>query len=63
MAGKSKIGQFLKSRGSNQKEAAAVLGMHHSTFSIKANGFTDDEIAKLAEHYKMTDWEISEVFK
>lgn len=62
MAGKSKIAQFLKSRGSNQKEAAQVIGVTASTFSLKANGFTGREIDKLARHYKMNDIEIKNVF-
>lgn len=62
MAGKTKIGQFLKSRKSSQIEAAEVLGITQSTFSLKARGWTDDEKAKLAEHYSMTGDEIREVF-
>lgn len=62
MAGKSKIGQFLKSRGSNQKEAAEAIGITSSTFSLKANGFSKREIEKLAKRYDMDDAEIKNVF-
>lgn len=63
MAGKTKISQFLKTKGSNQGEAAQVIGVSESVFSIKAKGFTDEEKGKLAAHYGMTDDEMSEVFK
>lgn len=62
MAGKSKISRWLKSKGSSQNEAAAVLGINKSSFSLKANGFSDKEKKKLAEHYAMTDEEIKELF-
>lgn len=51
MAGRTKISQFLKSKGSSQKEAAEMLGITQCSFSQKANGFTEREIEKLAEHY------------
>lgn len=63
MAGKTRVGQFLKSKGSSQKEAAELLGISTSTFSQKANGFNESEICKMAEHYGMTDDEIAKVFK
>lgn len=62
MAGKSSIGQFLKEKGSNQREAAAVVGISQSAFSLKANGFSKREIDKLARHYNMNDIEIKNVF-
>lgn len=62
MAGKTKIGQFLKSRGSNQMEAASVIGITPSMFSLKANGFNQREIDKLAKHYSMDEVEIKNVF-
>lgn len=65
MAGKTKMGQFLKSKGSNQNEAAEVIGKSAITFSMKANGvsqFKQDEIKALIERYAMTTDEIMEVF-
>ncbi len=62
MASKTNMGQFLKKKGSSQIEAAKVLGITESVFSIKARGWTDREKEKLAEHYSMTDEEVLEVF-
>lgn len=62
MAGKTRISQFLKSKGSNQNEAARVIGVTPSTFSLKAKGFTEEEKDKLAEHYGMTKRERRKVF-
>lgn len=62
MAGKTRISQFLKSKGSNQNEAAQVIGVSPSVFSIKAKGFTDEEKDKLAAHYGMTKRERKKVF-
>lgn len=62
MAGKTKISQYLKSKGSNQNEAAKVIGVTPSTFSIKATGFTEEEKDKLAEYYGMTTRERKRLF-
>lgn len=65
MAGKTRIGQFLKSKGSTQGEAAELLGISRTSFSSKANGtfdFKASEIKKLAERYGMTACEIKDVF-
>lgn len=62
MAGKTKIAEFLKTRKSNQGEAASVIGVSQSTFSVKANGFSAKEIEKLAKHYDMSEAEIKNVF-
>ena len=65
MAGQTRIGQFLKSKGSNQCEAAKVIGKSAATFSMKANGysqFKQDEIKALAKHYEMTPEEVMETF-
>lgn len=61
----TKLGMFLKGRGSTQNEAAAVLGISVTSMSGKAQGktpFKQGEIKKLADHYKMTDGELREVF-
>lgn len=65
MAGKSKVGQYLKSRGSTQREAAKVLHLTETSFSNKANGYREfklDEIKKLKDAYGMTWEEVEEVF-
>lgn len=65
MAGQTKIGRFLKSRGSSQNEAAKVIGVSVTTFSSKANGLTQfkqNEMKRLAEHYGMDAVEIKNVF-
>lgn len=65
MAGRTKIARYLKARGSNQIEAAALLEVTPATFSNKANGktqFTQREMKKLAERYGMGPWEIKVVF-
>lgn len=61
----TKLGDFLKKRGSTQNEAAALLGISVASVSGKARGktpFKQGEIKKLAEHYEMTDSELREVF-
>jgi hypothetical protein len=65
MAGQTKMGQFLKSRGSNQNEAAEAIGVSTTSFSGKSNGkrpFKQWEIKKLAERYNMTAQELYDVF-
>ena len=62
MASRTKMGQFLKKRGSSQVEAAELLGMRPSAFSMKARGFSEGEKEKLARHYSMTEDEAREVF-
>lgn len=61
MAGKTKISQLLKSKGSSQKKAAEVLGITQGAFSLKANGFSEAEIEKLAEHCGVQAKEIMEL--
>ena len=51
---KTKIGAFLKTRKSNQNEAAKLLGISVTAFSMKATGrnqFKQNEIKKLADEY------------
>lgn len=65
MAGRTRIGQFLKTRKSTQKDAAQELGVTVATFSNKANGYTEfkqSEIKKLADMYDMSNAEIRNVF-
>lgn len=65
MAGSTRVGQFLKKRGSSQGEAASVLGISEPAFSAKANGknaFKLCELQKLAKHYSMTSEEIIGLF-
>lgn len=63
MAGKTRIGQFLKAKGSSQNEAAKLLGISPCAFSLKANGFSEEEVGKLAKHYKMTEEEVEDVLR
>lgn len=61
----TKIGRFLKSRGSSQLEAAEALGISSAAMSMKAKGKTSfklDELRKLKEHYHMTGQEVLDVF-
>lgn len=65
MAGKTKIGRFLHSKGITQAQAAAYLGITETAFSNKAQGvtqFKQGEIAMLAKLCRMADAEIREVF-
>ena len=65
MAGKTKFGRFLGSRGSNQTEAAGLLGISVTAMSMKARGETNfklDELRKLKAHYNMTGQEVLDVF-
>ena len=62
---KTRIGDFLKSRGSSQNEAAEVLGISVASMSMKANGTTNfklSELRKLKERYGMTGEEVIDVF-
>lgn len=58
-----KMRRFLKEKESTQKEAAEAIGISAGTFSIKANGFTEGEVAKLAYYYGVTKDEIEELLK
>lgn len=63
--GRTKVAEFLKSRGSNQTEAATVIGITPQSLSLKANGrmgFWVSEVMAMAKHYHMTDEEIKYVF-
>lgn len=61
----TRLRDFLRSRGSTQNEAAEILGISKTSLSGKAKGhvpFKQGEMKTLAEHYKMTDDELREVF-
>lgn len=61
----TKIGSFLKSKGSSQNEAAELLGISVQSFSHKANGkrsFKQHEIKNLITHYNMSKDDIWNVF-
>ncbi|MBR1445465.1 MAG: helix-turn-helix transcriptional regulator [Alloprevotella sp.] len=61
----NRIKQMLSAKGATQGEAAKLLGLSQTSFSLKANGkncFTQSEIRKLAEHYKLSPQEVVDVF-
>lgn len=62
---KTKMGRFLKSRGSTQNEAARIVGISKTAMSFKVRGYSDfkaEEIKKLADYYDMTNEEIASIF-
>lgn len=61
----TKVGALLKKKGIKQKDAAKVLRISESAFSLKCNGwctFKQNEIAKLREEYGFTEEEIMQTF-
>lgn len=61
----TKVGAFLKSKGSTQNEAAELLGISVQSFSGKVNNkqpFKLHEIKNLIQHYNMTKEDIWDVF-
>lgn len=61
----TKIGSFLKSKGSTQNEAAGLLGISVQSFSNKVNRkqpFKQHEIKNLIQHYDMSKDDLWELF-
>lgn len=58
-----KMRRFMKERKSTQREAAEAIGITAGAFSLKSNGFTKDEVGKLALFYGVTVEEIEELLK
>lgn len=61
----TKLGAFLKARGSKQADVAELLGISQTALSMKANGktpFKQGEIERIKKHFDMTPEEIDRLF-